>query len=192
MERRNNMDAIELLTTRCSNGKLTEPAPDPESLRLAYAAAARAPDHQSLRPLRVFTLRGPARERLGELMAESLRRKQPAASSDELAKTRAKALRAPLILVVAAVLEPHPKVPFVEQQLSAGAAAYALLLSLQARGFSAIWRTGDSAYDPEVKAAFSLRPQDALIGFIYAGTAKQPAPDFSRPVPESFVHEWGQ
>ncbi|HKP64329.1 MAG TPA: nitroreductase family protein [Polyangiales bacterium] len=185
------MDAIELLTTRASNGKLTEPAPDPETLQLAFAAAARAPDHQALRPWRVFVVRGAARDRLGELMADSVRRVNPAISAEELAKTKAKALRAPLVLVVAAVVQPHPKVPAIEQTLSAGTAAHAVLLALHARGFSAIWRTGGFAYDPEVKRAFGLRPEDAIVGFIYTGTAKQAVPNSTRPVPEAFVHEWG-
>jgi nitroreductase len=185
------MDAIELLTTRTSNGKLTEPAPDAETLRLAYIAASRAPDHKALRPYRVFEVRGDARLRLGDLMAETEKRNRPAATSDELDRTRGKALRAPLILVVAAVVEAHPKVPAVEQLLATGNAAHAILYTLQARGFAAIWRTGDSAYDREVKEAFGLREQDAIVGFIYAGTAKQLAPDSVRPVPEAFVQEWG-
>jgi nitroreductase len=185
------MDAIELLTTRTSNGKLTEPAPDLETLRLAYIAASRAPDHKALRPYRVFEVRGDARLRLGELMAATEQRKRPAATSDELDRTRGKALRAPLILVVAAVIEANAKVPAVEQLLAAGNAAHAILYVLQARGFAAIWRTGDSAYDLEVKRAFGLREQDAIVGFIYAGTAKQPAPDSVHPVPASFVREWG-
>ncbi len=185
------MDAIELLTTRTSNGKLTDPAPDQETLKLAFEAAARAPDHQAMRPQRVFVVRGEARERLGALMADVIRRTKPAATSDELAKTKAKALRAPMILVVAAVIEPHPKVPPVEQVLTAGIAAHAILLALQARGFAGMWRTGPAAYDAEFKRAFGLREQDALVGFLYAGTAKQPAPDSNRPVPDTFVLEWG-
>jgi nitroreductase len=185
------MDAIQLLISRTSNGKLTEPAPDSETLRLAYEAAARAPDHQALRPTRVFVVRGEARLRLGELMAASEMRKRPAATSDELERVRGKALRAPLILVVAAVVEPHPKVPAIEQVLSAGSAAHAMLYTLQARGFAGLWRTGDFAYDRELKREFGLREQDAIVGFIYAGTAKQLAPDSARPVPGTFVHDWG-
>jgi nitroreductase len=185
------MDAIELLTTRTSNGKLTEPAPDLETLRLAYLAASRAPDHKALRPYRVFEVRGDARLRLGELMAATEKKNRPAATSDELERTRGKALRAPLILVVAAVIEAHPKVPAVEQVLAAGTAAHAILYALQARGFAAIWRTGDVAYDGEVKRAFGLREQDAIVGFLYAGTAKQLAPESVRPVPQAFVHIWG-
>jgi nitroreductase len=101
-------------------------------------------------------------------------------------------LRAPLILVVAAVVEQNPKVPSVEQVLSAGMAAHAVLYVLQARGFAAILRTGDFAYDDEVKRAFGLRAQDAIVGLIYAGTAKQLAPNSAHPVPSAFVQDWGK
>lgn len=185
------MDAIELLTTRTSNGKLTDPEPDAETLRLAFIAAARAPDHAALRPLRVIAIRGDARKSLGDLMAATEQRKRPAATSDELDRTRQKALRAPLILVVVAAVQQHPKVPAIEQVLSAGTAAHAILLTLQARGFAAIWRTGDFAYDAETKRQLGLREQDAIVGFLYAGTARQPAPDSNRPVPEDFVTNWG-
>src|SRR5687768_4861849 len=57
------MDAIELLLTRASNGKLTEPAPDPETLRIALGAAVRAPDHAGLQPFRFCVVRGEARVR---------------------------------------------------------------------------------------------------------------------------------
>jgi nitroreductase len=65
-----------------------------------------------------------------------------------------------------------------------------MLLALQAQGFSSIWRTGDPAYDPEVKRAFGLRESDAIVGFLYVGTPKQPPPAIVRPEPSSFVSEW--
>lgn len=184
------MDAIAALTSRASNGKLTEPAPDAETLALAFAAAARAPDHGMLRPVRVHVVRGDARHKLGELMANALRRKNPLVSIEELDKMRAKALRAPMVLVVSAVITESPKVPAVEQVLCAGTAAHSLLLALHARGFAAIWRTGDVAYDPEAKAAFGLAEKDALVAFIYAGTAKQPAPTLPRPTAAELATDW--
>lgn len=184
------MDAIELLRTRASNGKLTEPAPDEETLRIAFEAAARAPDHAGLRPWRMHVIRGAARERLGALMAGVVKRKQPQASAEELAQAAGKALRAPLIIAVGAIIKPHPKVPEVEQVLAAGSAAHAVLLALHARGFAAIWRTGAPVYDDTVKQAFGYGPADRLIGFIYAGTPKQQLPPMSRPQPEEFVSEW--
>ncbi|HEX7480775.1 MAG TPA: nitroreductase [Polyangiales bacterium] len=185
-----HMSAIDALTTRASNGKLGDPEPDAETLRLCFEAAARAPDHGTLRPWRVRIVRGEARKQLGELMARTLARKQPQASHEELENMRGKALRAPLILVVGVQLTEPSKIPVIEQTLAAGAAAYAMLLTLHARGFAAVWRTGDAAYDDETKRAFGLRQEDALIGFIYAGTAKQPAPALLRPAPSDFVQEW--
>jgi len=184
------MDAIELLRTRASNGKLTEPAPDADSLRFALEAAARAPDHAGLRPWRVHLVRGEARDKLGALMAESARKHNPNLSAEDYDKTRRKALRAPLIIVVSAVVQDSPKVPAIEQVLAAGAAAQNILLALFARGYSAMWRTGGAAYDEDVKRAFGLRAEDALVAFIYAGTAKQPAPDMHRPSPDDFARDW--
>ncbi|MEY4576223.1 MAG: hypothetical protein RL701_926 [Pseudomonadota bacterium] len=184
------MDAIELLKTRASNGKLTEPAPDDATLQLALEAAARAPDHAALRPWRVHFVRGAARERLGQLMADAAQRINPDASEDELRKTSAKALRAPLLIVVTAVVKPHPKVPEIEQVMTAATAAHAILLVLQARGYGALWRTGPAAYDPAVKRAFGLGATDSLVGVIYAGTPTQAAPPLLRPAPRDFASEW--
>lgn len=187
---KDTMDALELLRTRASNGKLTEPEPDADSLRFALEAAARAPDHQALRPWRVHLIRGAARNKLGDLMAAAARKQKPDLSQDELDKTRNKALRAPLIIVVSAVVQPHPKVPAIEQVLAAGAAAQNILLALHARGFAAMWRTGGPAYDPDLKRAFGLKADDAVVAFIYAGTAKQPAAPMQRPSPDDFTREW--
>lgn len=184
------MDAIELLTTRSSNGKLSEPAPDESALRIAFEAAARAPDHGTLRPWRIRVIRGAARDQLGTLMAQAARRKQPDTAEEELAKLRGKALRAPMILVVAAHLEAHPKIPVVEQLLATASAAHALLLAFHAQGYGAIWRTGSFTYDDAVKAAFGFREQDAIVGFLYVGTPKQPAAAIARPTAETFVREW--
>lgn len=184
------MNGIELLTSRASNGKLTDPAPDATTLELAFEAAARAPDHAGLHPVRIRIVSGAARERLGELMAKVASKANPQLAQAQLEQTKAKALRAPLILVVGAVITPNPKVPAIEQILSAGAAAHAILLTLHARGYAGMWRTGGPAYDPEVKAAFGFADSDAIVGFIYAGTPKQPAPDVQRPAPSAFVSHW--
>lgn len=184
------MDAIDLLLTRSSNGKLGEPAPDDETLQLALQAAARAPDHALLRPWRVLVIRGDARERLGRAMRDALAQRRPAASAQELDKEQQKPLRAPLLLVVAARIQESPKAPAIEQILSAGAAAQNILLALHARGFAGMWRTGPAAYDAQVKQALGLAPEDAIVGFIYAGTPRVEAPAITRPAPDQFVREW--
>jgi nitroreductase len=165
------MQVIDALLQRRSAKLLTEPAPDEGALELLLESAARAPDHGRLRPWRFIVIRGAARERLGDLMAEQLRRKQPGASADSLQRERQKSLRAPLIIVVAAVCNAAAKIPPVEQMLSAGAAAQNIMLAATALGFGAMWKTGDAAYDDTVKAALGLESADAIVGFLYIGTA---------------------
>jgi len=164
------MQAIDLLLARRSARALSEPAPDAGALALILSSAVRAPDHGRLRPWRFITVRGAARERFGELLADHLRRTQPEASADTLQRERLKAFRAPLIVVVAAHCSPAVKIPVIEQMLSAGAAAHAMMLAALALGFNAMWKTGSAAYDATVRAALGLEPDDAIVGFLYFGT----------------------
>jgi nitroreductase len=165
------MQAIDLLLTRRSARALTEPAPDEAALALIFASAARAPDHGRLRPWRFVVVRAEARARFGELLAAHLRSTHAQVSEETLQRERAKALRAPLIVVVAAHLNPGtPKVPVVEQLLAVGAAAEAMMLAAVALGFNAMWKTGTAAYDDAVKQALGFAPTDAIVGFLYLGT----------------------
>lgn len=184
------MDAMQLLHSRASNARLTEPAPDEATLRRCLEAAVRAPDHGLLHPYRFHLVRGEARKVLGQLLAAAHKARAPEATPEILEQQSKKPLRAPLIIVVGAVLEDHPKVPPIEQILCAGAAAQNILLALHAQGFAGIWRTGPLAYDDRVKAAFGLQPKDALVGFIYAGTPQAKAPTFERPSVSDHLHEW--
>src|SRR5579862_1263742 len=102
------MDALDVLLTRRSPAGLKDPAPGDAALKSMLDAAMRAPDHGKLRPWRFLVLRGEARARLGTVMAEALKRRDPAATPPLLEKERAKPLRAPLIVVVAAeIIEGH-------------------------------------------------------------------------------------
>ncbi len=171
------MDAIEALTTRVSGEALVEPAPDELELHTILSAALRAPDHGRLRPWRFTVLRGAARQRLGALMAKTLARRHPGATVVQIEKERSKPLRAPLILVVAAKVAEQSKIPAIEQVLSAAAAAENVMVAAFALGFGCAWKTGEAAYDPEIKAAFSLAPIDAIVGFLYLGSnGKTPSP----------------
>lgn len=168
--RRFPLDAIEALTTRASPAGLTTPAPDASALDAILRAAARAPDHGRLRPWRFILVDGDARIALGEVLADALRVREPGVADAAIAKERAKPLRAPLIVVVAARVREHRGVPEVEQIVAAGAAAQNLLLAAHALGFGGFWRTGAAAYDDTVKRALGLSPQDAIVGFVYLGT----------------------
>lgn len=184
------MDAMELLRTRASNGKLDAPAPDEATLNEILEAALRAPDHAALRPWRILVLRGEAREALGEVFARAALAREPGLDEEKLARNRRKPLRAPLLLVVAATPVAHPKAPEIEQVLSAGALAHGILLGLQAKGYAGMWRTGAPAYDPQVKEALGLRGEDHIVAFLYAGTPTTPAPEMARPTVATHVELW--
>jgi nitroreductase len=187
------MQAIDALLERRSAKTLTDPAPDEGALALLLESASRAPDHGRLRPWRFIVIRGGARERLGELMAGQLLRQQPAASAEALQRERQKPLRAPLIVVVAAVCNATARIPPIEQILAAGAAAQNMMLAAMALGFGAMWKTGDAAYDDKVKLALGLETPDSIVGFVYLGTA----PTDAMPAPvrgqwEDRVSYWGE
>ncbi|HEY3566214.1 MAG TPA: nitroreductase family protein [Casimicrobiaceae bacterium] len=169
-ERPANMDALQALTTRASPQALVAPAPDAATLERLFQAAIRAPDHGRLRPWRFMIIEGAARETFGDVLASALRRREPQVPEAALVKERAKPLRAPLIVVVAARVREHRGVPEVEQVVAAGAAAQNLLLAAHALGFGGFWRTGAAAYDDSVKRALGLSRQDAIVGFVYLGT----------------------
>jgi nitroreductase len=108
-----------------------------------------------------------------------------------LNKERGKPLQAPVIIVVA-VEQPHqPWEREIENVEAAAAAVQNMLLTAEAMGLASLWRTGDAAYDPHVKAWFGLSPDDHLVAFVYLGLAA--IPNVQR-IPTHFVSKtqwWG-
>jgi nitroreductase len=184
------MNAMELLSSRRSVGKLKEPAPDAGVIDRVVRAALRAPDHGALRPWKVLLFRGEARGKLGNLFVDSLLRRSPAASDGEIDKERNKVLRAPLVIAVAATIKPSPKAPEIEQLLSAGCVMHGLLLGFQAEGFGSVWKTGGAAYDETLVAALGLARTDKLVGYLYVGTPAEEPSAMPRPEPSAHVIDW--
>ena len=187
------MEALETILTRQSVAPafLAEPAPDGEQLERILAAGASAPDHGRLRPWRFIVIRGEARHRLGRTFADALLRRQPDAPEAALEQERARPLRAPLLIAVAARLDPqHPKIPEIEQVLSTGAAVQNILLAAHAQGFGAKWLTGANAYDEHVRAALGLAADHRLVGFIHLGTIAGTPPAVPHADPRDHTVEW--
>jgi nitroreductase len=169
------MDAMTLLHSRNSAPRLRDPAPEGDVLESILKAGLRAPDHAWLAPWRFLTITGSGRQNLGELFVESkqVERKiagEPELTDLEIIKISSKTLRAPLIVVVIASLKEHPKVPSIEQQLSAGCAAHGILLAAHAWGYGGLWRTGDNAFNQVVMNGLGLQANESIIGFLYIGT----------------------
>ncbi|MCS6932477.1 MAG: nitroreductase [Acetobacteraceae bacterium] len=170
---------------------LGPPAPSPEDLALAAAAALRAPDHGRLRPWRFVLIAGEARAALGGLLAESLARRDPDASPERLDLERAKPLRAPLVVAAGAALRhDHPSVPVWEQQASAAAGTMNFLNALDALGHGAIWLSSGALEDAAVKRALGFAASDMLLGWLYVGTPAPERPRPARPDPQDVLRIW--
>ena len=162
------MDALEAIRTRNAAPRLTGSVSE-TALDKILKAGLRAPDHALLRPWKILVVNGEKRNRLGALFAEASLATDPGQTPAQLERLKSKALRAPVILVVAAKITEHPKVPEVEQLLSAGAAAQNMCVAAHAMGLGAIWRTGDMAYDPIVADGLGLTDREKIVAFIYIG-----------------------
>lgn len=167
------MELYEAIYMRQSIGKV-RPDPLPRALiEKLLDAGAQAPNHYKVRPWRFVVLTGAAREQLGAVMAESFRARFPQVSEEALEKERAKPLRAPVIIAVGVEKPNEPKVDEIENLCAAAAACQNILLAAQAEGLGAIWRTGDAARDPKVKAFLGFAPDQHLIGLLYIGYPEQ-------------------
>ncbi len=187
------MTTLEFLQSRASIPAkfLSEPAPTQEQLKQILTAAVSAPDHGVVRPWEFIVISGDARRKLGDLFAESARKREPDLSAEKIERQREKPMRSPMIVtVVANISEKHPKAPRIEQILSAGAAAQQILLAANALGFGSIWLTGANAFDESIKAALGIAAKNQIIGFLYLGTSKIPKPGISRPDSADFTRHW--
>jgi nitroreductase len=148
------------------------------------------PDHGGLRPWRFVFVAGEARTALGEVLAASLARREPATSPEQLALERAKPLRTPLVIVAGAALRHGHRIPVWEQEASAAAGTMNLLNALDAQGFGAIWLSSAALGDPAVKTALGFAETDALLGWVYAGTPGADRPRLPRPAVAAHRRWW--
>jgi nitroreductase len=142
-------------------------------------AAVQAPNHYKVRPWRFVVVSGEGRERLGDVMAASQKERHPEFLSEVFEKTRALALRAPVVIAVGVDKPSEAKVLEIENVCAAAAATENMLLSAHALGLGAKWRTGEWARDVMVKQFLGFEPDQHIIGFVYIGYpefAVTPAP----------------
>jgi nitroreductase len=164
------------IEARRSTKKFSDQPPTRAKLESLLRAAVCAPDHGRLAPWRFAVLQGPSRGLFADALAEALRARMPAVEDDAVQREREKAFRSPVLVVVSAHPEPHPKVPEVEQWVAVGAAVQNLWLAAVALGLGVAWKTGNAAYDPVVKRALGIPEGDAVIGFLHVGLPLASAP----------------
>lgn len=164
------MDALTALHTRNSVSLLTDPAPSEDQLENMFQAALRANDHGLLRPWKYLIIEGERRQVFGELMATFAAQQKPEISEEEKQAVIKKAFRAPMIVVAIADLKESPKIPEIEQWLSAGGSAQLFVTAAHAQGVGAMWRTGPVAFSEVMHKGLGLTESQKIIGFIYLGT----------------------
>lgn len=184
------MDALSALHTRYSVGNVGGTAPDDSVVSNLFRAALRAPDHGHLRPWRFLRIEGESLQRLADLFIVAALRDNPGLSVEEQQSAGSKALRAPLLIVSISRAAPHPKIPVQEQDLSAGAATYAMLVAAHAQDLGAVWRTGPMASHPVITTALGLTENEKIIGFLYIGVPEGSPRPLRELTIDDYVKRW--
>jgi nitroreductase len=160
---------------------LVEPGPDPATVDAIIRLGARVPDHGKLSPWRFIVLEGGARAAKGAALAALVAARRPGCDPALLELERTRFERAPVVVIVVSTAAPHPKIPNWEQELSAGAACFGILLAARAFGFGGCWLSEWPAYDADAAAALGLVEGERAAGFLYLGTAREPPTERARP-----------
>ena len=169
---------------------LQEPGPTPAELEQMLTIATRVPDHGKIAPWRLVIIEGEARQQAGERLAEIATRNNPGLDAASLDIERQRFLPSPLTIGVISSPQEHPKVPEVEQLLSAGNVAFNLLHAAHALGFGASWVTRWYAFDAEAAAMLGARAGERFVAFIHIGTPTAVMEDRPRPNLADIVTRW--
>ncbi|MBL9046822.1 MAG: nitroreductase [Tabrizicola sp.] len=181
MPARNDAALAFLKNRRSRPAKLfTFPVPTRPELEEILTAATRVPDHGKLQPWRLIVMQGPAFARLANLAED--RAVQLGGDAEKIAKGRGQYDLGKLAVVVIASPKSAPKVPEIEQLMSAAALCFGLVNTAEAAGWGACWLTGWPAHDPVFAAsAFGCRAGETVAGIVHIGTPPEDAPDRPRP-----------
>jgi len=187
------MDIFEAIETRRSTSKMTGQVPPRAAIERILEAATWAPNHHVTEPWRFVVIAGAARETLGAVMATSKIERRLAegkvSPEGEFEALKRKALRSPVIVAIA--VEPGEATGNTElEEIEAGAAAAQnMLLTAHGLGLASMWRSGDAAFDPAVRAHLGFSERATIIGFVYLGYPAAEATR-SRHTPASEFTTW--
>jgi nitroreductase len=171
---------------------MSGPGPSRDQLNEILEIAVRVPDHGKLAPWRFVLFEGEARGKIGEEFAKIWAAKNPSHGAESLAFQAGLFERAPLVLVVVSTAAMHGKIPVWEQQMSAAAVSYNVVLAATAMGFAAQWQSDWVAYDASAKQAMGLQESELVAGLIYMGTSTVPLEDRPRPDAQALLKVWGR
>ena len=189
---RPSAEARQLLALRRSAAKhcLGDPGPSPEALDELLTIAARVPDHRKLSPWRFIVFEGEARAKFGQELGRICGENKADAESQDVLEAAGLLLRAPVVVAVVSSPVDDGRTPVWEQELSAGAVCYNLLLAANASGWAGTWLSEWPAFDPKVAEAMGLAGSERIAGFIYLGTSKIAPPERARADIGGKIERW--
>jgi nitroreductase len=181
MPARNDAALAFLSNRRSRPAKLFSlPVPTRDQLTEILTAAVRVPDHGKLEPWRLIVVQGAAFRRLADL-AEA-RAAELGGDAEMVAKGRGQYDLGKIAVVVIASPKPSPKIPAVEQLMSAAALCFGIVNAAEAAGWGACWLTGWPAHDAAFAArAFGCTEGETVAGIVHIGTPPADGPDRPRP-----------
>ena len=182
-------EVLEWLAYRrsASAATLAGPGPTAGQLEQILRLAARVPDHGKLAPWRFVVLEG---EHKTSFCAALRAIAQDRADPEKALAALGKFAPAPTAVAVISRVTPGHKVPEWEQELSAGAAAFALLLGAQAMGFGANWITDWYSFAPAAAALLGLRQNERVAAYVFLGTPTTAPQERVRPDLPAIVSRW--
>ena len=169
--------------------------PDPvdrETLTELLELARWAPNHHLTNPWR-FRVVGPrSLEALKRAAAELALEDAPKeADGGQVAEVAAAKLDRAPTLVVCSATQSGDAQQDEEDRNAAGCAAYIVLLAAHARGLAGYWRTPAVLRSAPGRAAVELPDDEAFVGLIHLGSARQAAEPPEREPPEHYVRFLG-
>jgi nitroreductase len=150
-----------------------------------------APTHGLTQPWRFHVFVGAARAALGEALSSIYDQITP---SDELrpekrAKLRSNCELAPVIIAIAARVEPEGRISTLDELCATACAVQNLLLSSHQRGLGSFWSTAPAGCSREFLTWLGLDSTHHALGLVYLGYPRAGAmPDSTRkPLAERVV-----
>ncbi|GHO54330.1 nitroreductase [Ktedonobacter robiniae] len=152
---------------------MTEQVPTRAQIEEILEAATHAPNHHRTEPWKFIVLAGEARAELGLVMQEALLSSLGDLPLTQvqarLEKERLKPLRAPVIIAVVSAFPRNDEALDIENVEATAAAVQNMLLVAEELGLAIMWRTGDAAYNDQVKRWLGVETEDHIVAFLYVG-----------------------
>lgn len=135
------------------------------------ADAQWAPTHGLTQPWRFHVFSGAGRERLAEALQEIYDRVTPAEARNEEKRSKLGTgpRLAPVVVAVAARVEPNGRIPEIEEIAATSCAVQNLMLSAHGKGIGSFWSTPPVAMSAEFATWLGLDATHRMLGLVYLG-----------------------